>query len=41
VTTTLVNVDLDGLNANDTTLDSLRAAVDNVSGVSATIGAGK
>src|SRR5438477_8523181 len=41
VTSTLINVDLDGLNNNDTTLDSLRAALDGVNGISATISAGK
>jgi flagellar hook-associated protein 1 FlgK len=41
VTSTLVNVDLDGLNANDTTLNSLKTAIDNVAGISATISAGK
>jgi flagellar hook-associated protein 1 FlgK len=41
VTSTLVQVDLDGLNNDDTTLDSLRASLDGVSGISATITAGK
>ena len=41
VTSSLVQVDLDGLNANDTSLDSLRAELDNVPGLSATITAGK
>ena len=41
VTSTLVNVDLDGLNANDTTLNSLRTDIDNIAGISATTGSGK
>jgi flagellar hook-associated protein 1 len=40
-TSTLVKVDLDGLNANDTTLNSLTAAIDAAAGVSATINAGR
>lgn len=39
VTTRQINVDLDGLNGDDTTLESLRAALDGVPGVTATIGA--
>ena len=41
VTSTLVNVDLDGLNANDTTLNSLGTDIDNIAGISATTGSGK
>jgi flagellar hook-associated protein 1 FlgK len=41
VTSTLVNIDLDGLNNDDTTLDDLRASLDGISGISATISAGK
>jgi flagellar hook-associated protein 1 FlgK len=41
VTSTLVQVDLDGLNNDDTTLDSVRVSIDGISGVSATISAGK
>src|SRR5438105_5555548 len=41
VTSTLVNVDLDGLNGNDTTLDDLKNQLDAISGISATISAGK
>ena len=38
---TLVQVDLDGLNGNDTSLDDLAAALDAVDGISASITAGK
>ena len=38
---TLIDIDLDGLNANDTTLNSLAAALDAVNGISATASAGK
>jgi flagellar hook-associated protein 1 len=41
VTSTLVQVDLDGLNGNDATLDSLRAQLDGISGVAATSSAGR
>src|SRR5688572_23215941 len=40
-TSTLVQVDLDGLNGDDTTLDSLRADLDGIANVSATAGAGQ
>jgi flagellar hook-associated protein 1 FlgK len=40
-TSTLVQVDLDGLNANDTTLNSLATSIDGISGISATVNAGK
>lgn len=39
VTTRQIDIDLDGLNGNDTTLESLRAQLDAVPGVTATIGA--
>ena len=39
-TSTLVKVDLDGLNSNDTTLDSLTADLNGVAGVTATDTAG-
>jgi flagellar hook-associated protein 1 FlgK len=41
VTSTLVQVDLDGLNNNDTTLNSLRASLAAVNGVNATVSAGR
>ncbi|HEV8605086.1 MAG TPA: flagellar hook-associated protein FlgK [Tepidisphaeraceae bacterium] len=41
VTSTLVNIDLDGLNNDDATLDDLRASLDGINGISATISAGK
>jgi flagellar hook-associated protein 1 FlgK len=41
VTSTLVDVDLDGLNSNDTTLNSLAASIDGISGISASVSAGK
>lgn len=41
VTSTLVQVDLDGAGGDDTTLDSLRASLDAITGVSATITGGK
>jgi flagellar hook-associated protein 1 FlgK len=41
VTSTLVKVDLDGLNGDDTTLDSLAASLNGVGDVSAAISAGK
>ena len=41
VTSTLVQVDLDGLNADDTTLDSLRADLDAIADISASISGGK
>jgi flagellar hook-associated protein 1 FlgK len=40
-TSTLVKVDLDGQNANDTTLNSLVADLNGVSGVTASVNAGK
>jgi flagellar hook-associated protein 1 FlgK len=40
-TSTLVQVDLDGLNGNDTTLNSLAASIGGVNGVSASVNAGK
>jgi flagellar hook-associated protein 1 FlgK len=40
-TSTLVQVDLDGLNGNDTTLNSLTASIDGISGISAVVNAGK
>jgi flagellar hook-associated protein 1 FlgK len=40
-TSTLVQVDLDGLNANDTTLNSLATSIDAINGISATVNAGK
>jgi flagellar hook-associated protein 1 FlgK len=40
VTSTLVNVDLDGLNGNDTTLNSLKTDLDNIGGISANVNAG-
>jgi flagellar hook-associated protein 1 FlgK len=40
-TSTLVQVDLDGLNSNDTSLDDLATSLDAVNGVTATITAGK
>jgi flagellar hook-associated protein 1 FlgK len=40
VTSTLVQVDLDGLNGNDTTLDDLTAAIDGVANISATDASG-
>lgn len=40
-TSTLVQVDLDGLNGNDTTLDSLATQLNGISGLSATVTAGK
>lgn len=40
-TSTLVKVDLDGLNNNDTTLTSLAASLNAITGVSATITGGK
>lgn len=39
VTTRQIDIDLDGLNGNDTTLESLRVQLDAVPGVTATIGA--
>src|SRR5690606_20308301 len=41
VTSTLVQVDLDGLNGDDTTLDSLRADLDGIADISAAISGGK
>jgi len=41
VTSTLVQLDLDGLNGNDSTLNSFRTDLDAVAGVNATINAGK
>jgi flagellar hook-associated protein 1 FlgK len=41
MTSSLIKVDLDGLNANDTTLNSLVADLSGVTGVSASINAGK
>jgi flagellar hook-associated protein 1 FlgK len=38
---TLVKVDLDGLNADDTTLDSLQASLSAIPGITASISAGK
>ena len=40
VTSTLVEVDLDGLNADDTTLNDLTTALDNIAGMSATNASG-
>jgi len=40
-TSTLVKVDLDGLNNNDTTLNSLAADIDGVANISAQVNAGK
>ena len=40
-TSTLVQVDLDGLNNNDTTLNSLAASLNAINGVSATISGGR
>jgi flagellar hook-associated protein 1 FlgK len=40
-TSTLIQVDLDGLNGNDTSLNSLAASIDAASGVSASVNAGK
>jgi len=40
-TITLVQVNLDGLNGDDTTLDSLKSDIDAISGVSASITGGK
>lgn len=41
ITSTLVQVDLDGLNGNDTTLDSLTADLAGIAGVNANIAGGK
>jgi flagellar hook-associated protein 1 len=41
VTSTLVQVDLDGLNGNDTTLNSLQASLAGIPGVNATASSGK
>jgi flagellar hook-associated protein 1 FlgK len=41
VTSTLMQVDLDGLNGNDTTLNSLTGQLNGVAGVNASISAGK
>jgi flagellar hook-associated protein 1 FlgK len=41
VTSTLVQVDLDGLNGNDTTLNSLQASLAGIAGVNATASSGK
>ena len=40
-TSTLVQVDLDGLNGNDTSFNSLAASLDAIGGISASINAGK
>ena len=40
-TSTLVQVDLDGLNGNDTTLNSLASSIDGINGISAKVNAGK
>jgi flagellar hook-associated protein 1 FlgK len=40
-TSTLVKVDLDGLNGNDTTLTSLAADIDGIANISAQVNAGK
>jgi flagellar hook-associated protein 1 FlgK len=40
-TSTLVQVDLDGLNGNDTTLDSLAASINGVAGIGASVNAGR
>jgi flagellar hook-associated protein 1 FlgK len=40
-TSTLVQVDLDGLNGNDTTLTSLASSIDGIDGISAGVNAGK
>lgn len=41
VTSTLVQIDADGLNGDDTTLNDLRGSLDGIAGVNATISAGK
>lgn len=41
VTSTLVQVDLDGLNGNDTSLSSLTSSLNGITGVSASIAGGK
>src|SRR5699024_242685 len=41
VTSTLVQVDLDGLNGNDTTLDSLTTDLAGIAGVNASVSGGK
>ena len=41
VSSTLVEVDLDGTGGNDTSLETLRQTLDGISGVSASISAGK
>lgn len=40
-TSTLVQVDLDGLNGNDTTLNSLATSIDAINGISASVNAGR
>ncbi len=40
-TSTLVKVDLDGLNGDDTTLNSLSTSIDNIDGITASVNAGK
>jgi flagellar hook-associated protein 1 len=40
-TSTLVQVDLDGLNNNDTTLNTLASQLDGITGISASVNAGK
>jgi flagellar hook-associated protein 1 FlgK len=40
-TSTLVKVDLDGLNGNDTTLDSLCTDLDGINGITASVSGGK
>lgn len=40
-TSTLMQVDLDGVNGNDTTLESLQAQLDGIDGVAATISGGR
>ena len=41
ITSTLISVDLDGLNGNDTTLDSLRLDLDGIDGVTASVSGGR
>jgi flagellar hook-associated protein 1 FlgK len=40
-TSTLVQVDLDGVNGNDTTLESLQAQLDGIAGITASISGGR
>lgn len=41
VTSTLVQIDLDGANGNDTSLDSLRSSIDGIANISASISGGR